>query len=228
VRLVGDIETSGAGLAAPDGLISLFDNFIQWSPIPPRDARQLAEISARLCRLLRDEVIELMSAGSHVLTDLETDWRKLLFPEASDEQFADGYAQTVTFGLLMARARDIPLSAGLNQAASQLGQTNSLIGRALEFLTKDIQNQATLKTSIGTLTRVLDAVHWPTISKGDPECWLYFYEEFLQVYDNELRKQTGSYYTPPRSSVQWFGLSMRRYGGQVLASMPDLPRQQSR
>jgi predicted helicase len=37
---------------------------------------------------------------------------------------------------------------------------------------------------------------WPTVSKGDPDAWLYFYEEFLAVYDNALRKQTGSYYTP--------------------------------
>ncbi len=48
-----------------------------------------------------------------------------------------------------------------------------------------------------TLTRVLDVVHWPTISKGNPEAWLYFYELFLSVYDNSLRKKTGSYYTPP-------------------------------
>ena len=54
-----------------------------------------------------------------------------------------------------------------------------------------------MKTSLATLTRVLDAVHWPAISKGDPEAWLYFYEDFLSVYDNELRKKTGSYYTPP-------------------------------
>ena len=25
---------------------------------------------------------------------------------------------------------------------------------------------------------MLDVVHWPTISKGDPEAWLYFYEGF--------------------------------------------------
>ncbi|MGH7114021.1 MAG: type ISP restriction/modification enzyme, partial [Stellaceae bacterium] len=55
----------------------------------------------------------------------------------------------------------------------------------------------TLKTSLDTLTRVLDVVHWPTISKGTPEAWLYFYEGFLSVYDNALRRQTGSYYTPP-------------------------------
>ena len=28
--------------------------------------------------------------------------------------------------------------------------------------------------------------------------WLYFYEQFLETYDNRLRKLTGSYYTPPQ------------------------------
>ena len=42
-----------------------------------------------------------------------------------------------------------------------------------------------------------DVVHWPTISKGSPEASLYFYEGFLSVYDNALRRRTGSYYTPP-------------------------------
>ena len=66
---------------------------------------RLAETSARLCRLLREEVTEQLAVGSPALTALAADWRKLLFPDASDAQFADGYAQAVTFGLLMARAR---------------------------------------------------------------------------------------------------------------------------
>ena len=115
-----------------------------------------------------------------------TDWRKLLFPEATDEQFADGYAQAVTFGLLMARAQRDPLRRRARQVAKQLGKTNSLIGAALRLLTDDVDNQATLKTSLGTLTRVLDAVNWQTISKGNPDAWLYFYEDFLEVYDNAL------------------------------------------
>lgn len=197
VRLDGDVESSGADLNAPPGLLSLFDAFLQWEPIPPRDAKQLAETSARLCRLLRDEVTEQLAIGSPALTALATDWRRILFPDASNAEFADGYAQAVTFGMLMARAREIRLGAGLHQVARQLGQTNSLIGDALRLLTDDAENQETLKTSLGTLTRVLDAVHWPTISKGEPEAWLYFYEDFLAVYDNDLRKQTGSYYTPP-------------------------------
>ena len=197
VHLAGDIETSGADLAAPAELLALFEDFLRWEPIPPRTAKQLADTSARLCRLLRDEVAEQLAHGNPALTALRTDWRKMLFPEASDAQFADGYAQAVTFGMLMARARGIPLEIGLDRVAKQLGQTNSLIATALRLLTDDAQNRETLKTSIGTLSRVLDAVHWPTISKGDPDAWLYFYEDFLAVYDNELRKQTGSYYTPP-------------------------------
>jgi hypothetical protein len=195
VRLNGDVERAGNNLTAPPGLLSLFEDFIRWQPIPPRDAKQLAEVSARLCRLLRDEVTEQLSLGSQALTALAADWRHLLFPEATDEQFADGYAQAVTFGLLMARARDIRLGAGLDRAARQLSQTNSLIGAALRLLTDDAQNHETLKTSLGTLTRVLDSVHWPTISKGKPDAWLYFYED---SYDECLLR--GLTIVPPTRS----------------------------
>jgi Type ISP C-terminal specificity domain/N-6 DNA Methylase len=197
VRLEGDIATSGANLDAPPSLLRLFDNFLRWEPLPPRNVKQLAELSARLCRLLRDEATEQMAIGSPALTALAADWRKVLFPDATDAQFADGYAQAVTFGLLMARAHEIKLGEGLDRVAKQLGKTNSLVGNALRLLTDDVGNQETLKTSLGTLIRVLDVVHWPTIGKGDPEAWLYFYEDFLEVYDNDLRKLTGSYYTPP-------------------------------
>jgi hypothetical protein len=197
VSLQGDIETSGADLQGPSGLLALFESFLRWEPIPPKNAKELARVAARLCRLLRDEVAEQLDLGGPALTALATDWRKLLFPEATNAQFADGYAQAVTFGLLMARAREIQLGAGLDQAAKKLGQTNSLIGAALRLLTDDAENQKTLKTSLGTLVRVLDAVDWQAISKGQPDAWLYFYEDFLEVYDNDLRKQTGSYYTPP-------------------------------
>jgi hypothetical protein len=197
VQFEGDVETSGAKLAAPPTLLPLISSFLQWNPIAPKTAKKLAEVGARLCRLLRDEVIEQMELGNAGLTALATDWRKLLFPQADDAQFADGYAQAVTFGLLVARARDIPLSGGIDKAAQELRKSNSLIGTALRLLTDDATNQEALKTSLGTLMRVLDEVNWHTISKDKPEAWLYFYEDFLEVYDNTLRKRTGSYYTPP-------------------------------
>ena len=197
IALDGNIETAGARLTAPPGLPNLFADFFQWQPQPPKSAPALAELTARLCRLLREEVTEQLAHGSGPLTNLATDWRKLLFPSATNEAFADGYAQAVTFGLLMARARRIPLSGGLDRVAGELRQTNTLIGTALRLLTDDAENQKTLKTSLATLTRVLDAVHWDAISKGNPETWLYFYETFLNTYDSDLRRKTGSYYTPP-------------------------------
>jgi hypothetical protein len=118
VNLIGDIEFSGNKLGAPAGILRLFESFLHWEPVPPRSARDLAHTAARLCRLLRDEVTEQLALGSEALTGLAADWRKLLFPDATDERFADGYAQSVTFGMLMARAKKIELAGGL-QASRQ-------------------------------------------------------------------------------------------------------------
>ena len=198
VALDGNVETSGKALTAPPDLIALFTAFYGWSPIPPRTPRQLAETTARLCRLLRDEVSEQLERQAPGLTSLAEDWRKLLFPAATDAEFADGYAQAVTFGLLMARARNISLGNGIEEAAKTLRKSNSLIGSALRLLTEEVDDEHTLDTSLKTLTAVLDVVDWAKLSKGEPEAWLYFYELFLQQYDMALRKRTGSYYTPPQ------------------------------
>ncbi len=196
-HLQGDVATSGDTLAASPGLLSLFEFFLGWHPIAPSTAKELAEVSARLCRLLREEVTEALGRRDPALTDLADDWRHLLFPNADDAQFADGYAQAVTFGMLMARARAIPITADLHAVSVELRKTSSLIGTALQLLTDNDATRAALKTSLGSLERVLNAVSWAKISRGRNDAWLYFYEDFLEVYDNDLRKATGSYYTPP-------------------------------
>ena len=194
VKLAGDIETAGAKLEAPGQLLPLIEDFVRWQPLAPRSVKDLARVSARLCRFLRDEVIEQLGLRNGPLTELKDDWRALLFPDADDARFADGYAQAVTFGLLMAKSKGLSLSDGLDRVARELGRTNTLIGTALRLLT---EQDLSLGPSLDTLTRVLDVVDWSAVAKGDPEAWLYFYEDFLEVYDNKLRKLTGSYYTPP-------------------------------
>ena len=215
VRLDGDIETSGDKLAPGHDLQALFDFFFGWNPIAPATAKELAEVSARLCRLLRDEVAEALAEKSDALTTLAADWRDLLFPQATDKQFADGYAQAVTFGLLTARARGIPIASGMHVVSQELKKTSSLIGTALQLLTDSEETRQALSTSLLTLERVLDVVDWPKISKGHSDAWLYFYEDFLAVYDNDLRKLTGSYYTPPEvvgSMVRLVDEALRRPG----------------
>jgi hypothetical protein len=197
IHLDGDVETAGAKLAAPPEFLPLVADFLNWQPVPPKTPRELAKITARLCRLLRDEVQEQLARENVGLRRLAFDWRALLFPKADDEQFADGYAQAVTFGLLIARANDIELKEGVEFAALKLKRSSSLIGTALSLLTEDPQSRTELKTPLDTLARVLDQVNWKTIAKDDENAWLYFYENFLEVYDNKRRKETGSYYTPP-------------------------------
>lgn len=53
---------------------------------------------------------------------------------------------------------------------------------------------------------MVDAVNWSKTSKDRADAWIYFYEDFLEVYDSRLRKQTGSYYTPPEVVGAMVGL----------------------
>lgn len=193
---VGGIETAGAALAAPDeSLLTIVEAFLNWEPVAPTRPKELALTAARLCRLLRAEVEELLETDEG-LRALAEDWRILLFPEATDKEFADGYAQAVTFALLLARVEGIELAGrDLRSIADDLGKRHTLMGRALDVLTTPTVLPR-LAVSVETLRRVLAVVDWPKISKGDEAAWLYFYEDFLEGYDAALRRATGSYYTP--------------------------------
>jgi len=174
--------------------------FLYWKPEPPRTIGQLIDAIANLCRLLRTEVrtaMELEARGQRtsLYRFLADDWRNLLFPGASDDTFADQYAQTVTFALLLARADGIDLRGEpLSAIAKQLDKKHLLLGRALEVLTHD--SLGDLGTSLETLKHVIGAVDWDLLKGGPRETYLWLYEDFLAAYDPLLRQQTGSYYTP--------------------------------
>lgn len=196
-HLDGDVANSGAALAGGEWLEIMLHSFLSWVPIPPSNAGELARVSARLCRLLRAEVEAELSDGAKTLRSTADDWRYLLFPTATDAQFADGYAQAVMFGLLIARAKGVSIEQDTDQIGKQLGATNSLVGRALQVLGSVAEDESGLKAVLDTAKRVLSAVDWPKLEKGSKrDAWLYFYEDFLATYDSNLRKQTGSYYTP--------------------------------
>ncbi|GGK62635.1 hypothetical protein Ppa06_21060 [Planomonospora parontospora subsp. parontospora] len=201
-RLNGDIRKAGDKLAPLDGeFVRVLSDFLLWKPNPPRNIRQLVRAVAGLCKLLRSEVIETIDRERRgeekpkVFTELSADWRKLLFPGLTHEEFADAYAQTVTFALLLARVDGIAFEGRmLGQIAAQLGKNHSLMGKALAVLTHDaVEGRSVV---VETLKRVIGAVDWDRISNGSADSYLHLYEHFLEVYDSDLRKQSGSYYTP--------------------------------
>jgi len=200
VRLSGDIRKAGAAFAAPDdGLARLLATFLHWTPVPPRSIGQLVHSVAPLTRLLRDEVTDTMArekvAGRGPFTDLAEDWRMLLFPDANDDEFADGYAQSVTFALLLARTEKIDFTGkSVDGIARALGKTHSLLGKALAVLTDD--TIGALAVTLDTLVRVISVVDFTRFASHVADPYLALYEHFLAEYDPELRKRTGSYYTP--------------------------------
>ena len=202
VRLTGDVSAEGKKAVGPQdalALESLLRDFLMWQPFISTDSkgridlRRFAELLAPLCRMLRDDVTDALKRPDSPLVQLAQDWRHLLFPDAPDERFADAYAQTVLFALLLGRSEGAdPLT--LTSAENALAAQHNLLARALQVLT-DPHARAEIAASLDLLLRVVAVV--PTATLSSPEDpWLYFYEDFLAVYDSRLRKDAGAYYTP--------------------------------
>ena len=199
VRLNGDVAQDGKKAAAFEdakALRQLLAKFLSWEVIPPTNAKKLAELLAPICRMLRDEVADALQDPRSPLVRLANEWREHLFPDASDKRFADAYAQTVTYALLLARAENAdPLN--LHEASEALkDHEHTMLSRALQVMT-DPQAQKEIRPALRLVQRMVASVNpdmLTTNEKIDP--WLYFYEDFLAAYDPELRKDAGAYYTP--------------------------------
>lgn len=192
VRLSGDLVAEGKKAVEPGdahGLLFLLLDFLQWQPIIPKDAKGLAALLAPLCRMLRDDVADALKNEQSPLVRLAADWRQLLFPDASDEQFADAYAQTVTFALLLAQSEGTG-SLTLADAANTLAVGHNLLSRALQMLT-ELSVQEDISASLNLLLRIVGAIPHDVLT-GSPDPWLYFYEDFLAAYNPQLRKNAGA------------------------------------
>ncbi len=204
VRLSGDVVADGGKAVAPedaDAVWSLLADFLSWQPIIPTtskgeiDLKGFAALLAPLCRMLREDVADALKDPASPLLQLARDWRKSLFADASDEQFADAYAQTVTFALLLARSEGTG-SLESYPAVAALNSRHALLGRVLAALT-DYQVLEEMSASVNLLARVISEVPPASLkSTESQDPWLYFYEDFLAVYDPRLRKDAGAYYTP--------------------------------
>ena len=144
---------------------------------------------------MRNDVTDALEQPDSPLIQLAHDWRQLLFPNASDYQFADAYAQTVTFALLLGRSEGTSEALTLESAEAELATQHNLRARALHVLT-DSSVRSEIGPSIDLLVRVIAEVPPALVTAPGADPWLYFYEDFLAVYDPELRDKAGVYYTP--------------------------------
>ena len=133
------------------------------------------------------------------LKSLYLAFKEHLVSEMTEEKFADAYAQTVIYGLFMARfnvdeklTKEKVLLEGIPKA---LGVIHGIFKYIVAF-----ELPSYLEWIIDEIITILNNVNVLRIKKDfkmdkeDP--FLHFYEDFLAKYDPKLRKSKGVYYTP--------------------------------
>lgn len=179
-------------------LFDLLDQFLSWTPTSPSTPRGLAGQLAPLARLLRDSVVDVITDNTpDALDRLYANWKKDLVPGATPAEFADSFAQTFTYALLLARVESTvaPDQFTANSITADLRRNgHRLVGAVLELMAQS-HNRARVDGPVSLLEATIGAVDVDKFTaEADP--WLYFYEDFLAAYDPTMRAEAGVYYTP--------------------------------
>jgi len=204
----GQPETN-ALLAAADfaGLQRILDSLAQAQAPAPVDAPAAASVLAHAARLVRQIVLAQCRAGlDPVSADVRAEFNETLFARAEaggydvrdmDQLFAGALAQTLVFGLLLAREAGGVIEVGGDAYRHLPEATYPLLRGTLRALTLD-----EVRDMLGVgFDVVLDAVNsiapetMAVCNGRDP--MLYLYEDFLRVFDPSAVAKYGVYYTPP-------------------------------
>ncbi|MCF7811288.1 DNA methyltransferase [bacterium] len=183
----------------------LFDLFFSFSLPKVQTARSLAIELAKRTRFLRDEVISVEmeengSKGHRQIIGFYEAFKKYLISTLTEKQFADLYAQTITYGLFAARTRAegefnrklafdfIPHTIGILRDVFRFISLEEP-PKSMQIIVDDIAEIL----NITDTNRILHEYH-RTGKGSDPI--IHFYETFLATYDPKIRERRGVYYTP--------------------------------
>ena len=187
-----------------DELLKLLDQFFGFSLARTYTAESLAVELAKRTRFLRDvvsdELKEEKAQGEGHLLGFYEAFQRYLIANLTLEDFADLYAQTITYGLFAARTRarngfnrrlafdNIPRTIGILRDVFQFISLGDL-PKQLEWVIDDISEVLAVADAGGILDRFYHE------GKGSDPI-VHFYETFLAQYDPEERERRGVYYTP--------------------------------
>ena len=132
-------------------------------------------------------------------------WKQHVHPHASERDFADGVSQVVAYGMVLAALSVTGADADADgyisvaEARAAIRGISPVMAAAFAPLVDKPVLFAAVEAELGALETLISAIDAKRVNRsadrrGEP--WLYFYEDFLSVYDPEERKQAGVYYTP--------------------------------
>ena len=191
-------------------LTDMLTAFFLATPEPIADTRRLAVELARRTRLLKELILEeLRQDESNPFRKFYAIFEKTVFHEIDLNLFADMYAEIIGFGLFFLRiSRSAPLSK--ENVLSQIPAYIPLLRDFFPNTKFDEWNPHVLwmldeiiallnNMDAGLMKASLSYKDLPILAKrqanlADP--FLYFYEEFLTVYDKQRKIERGVFYTP--------------------------------
>lgn len=194
-------------------VVSLLSRFFVVSKAKVRNPTELAQELAYRARYLRRLAIkELENEKTEgPLRDLYNAFKQALVHDQTEKDFADAFAQTLTYGLLTSRwiGNDKLVETGdrftRQNALKYLPATSNFLGdlfkTALAVKLDDQRGRLLwLVDDIADLLDRIDVTYVFGIGDKDSDQAtdpvIHFYEPFLAAYDNELRSKRGVFFTP--------------------------------
>jgi len=176
-------------------------------------AKELAQRLAELAQRIRNRMLLVLPRESEAgeLRKLLKGFQTALIHDLDEKQFADMYAQTITYGLFSAAvSRTVP---GAGTAVDQgnivdmVPVTNPFLKEMLQSFLKAGGRKGTLDFDELGIQEVVDLLNddntklkavlddFGNRNRGEDPV-IHFYENFLAAYDKKLKVQRGVFYTP--------------------------------
>lgn len=180
-------------------------SFAQATPISIRSAARLAEMMAGKAAIIKDVLAQLLRDDKALRSALGGQYRAFkadLLPHMDTDEFADLYAETITYGMFAARLHDDNLATfSRGEALQHLPRSNPFL-RSLFAYIAGPELDDRIAWIIDDLADILRASDPRMLfrdfgkftARNDP--FVHFYEDFLREYNPKKRRSRGVWYTP--------------------------------
>lgn len=190
-------------------LIKTLLDFTKSFKEPIKSGAHLAQIMGGKARRIRDTIrneFDIESEKNNDVTKVFNTIKQLLVKDLSIESFSDMYAQTIVYGLFVARFNDeTPEDFSRQEAIYLIPKSNPFLMNFFDHIAgpnfderlEYIINELCEVFSHSDIEKLMnDFYKKSSNSKTTHDPVIHFYEDFLKEYDPELKKKMGAYYTP--------------------------------
>ena len=233
---LGWLNRQGRLAKDPNGVervLGLLDAFLNSTEQPIDNPADLARRMAGKARLLRRSILDVLADNSDArFQHYINGYRKTLIENLTEEEFADMQAQTAVYGLFAARCLHRGPGDTFNRKEASFAETTPFLKAVLNTVAGH-DAHPDIKWIVNDIAALLARADMDTLMSGfgqktakeDPI--VHFYEDFLDAYDPQMRKNMGVYYTP-RPIVSYIVNSIdmllrNEFGLQGMADISTLP-----